>query len=225
MLDAERRNGSDVGVPIGDGMAWIAGESDEVDYFTLYGAIIDNHFPAEVGGVAVLDIGAHKGYFALRSFAQGAQRVDSYEPASQNLENLRRSAAGRDNWNVRPFAVGAEQGTVELHLSPGSWGHSVHIPVGGESVGSEMVEMVSLSSALADIGSASLAVVAKINVEGAAGSMILGTGADDWSAVRLLWADVESNDPVGLDAIKAHLEPCGLTHVETDGHRNRFVRR
>ncbi len=225
LADAERRAGIDVGVPIGDGTAWISGASDEVDYFTLYGAIIDGHFPADVQGAAVLDIGAHKGYFALRSFAEGATRVDSYEPASQNLESLRRSAADDGRWNVHPVAVGAEAGTVELHLSPGSWGHSVHVPVGGESVGSEEVEMVSLSSALTAIGSAGAPVVAKINVEGAAGSMILGTAVDDWAAVRLLWADVESNDPVGLDEIKAHLARCGLDHVETDGHRNRFVRR
>ena len=108
-------------------------------------------------------------------------------------------------------------------------GIDVGVPIGDGTAwisgGSDEVEMVSLSSALTDIGSAGAPVVAKINVECAAGSMILGTAVDDWSAVRLLWADVESNDPVGLDEIKAHLARCGLDHVETDGHRNRFVRR
>ncbi|MEM7142220.1 MAG: FkbM family methyltransferase [Actinomycetota bacterium] len=224
LLRAERRGGADVEVPVGDRTAWIDGASDEIDYFTLYGAIVDRHFPCDVAGAAVLDVGAHKGYFALRSFADGAARVDSYEPASQNLSSLRRSAVDALDWTVHPAAVGAEAGTVELHLAPGSWGHSVHTPVGGTSVGTETVEMVALSDALASIGGRGLPVVAKINVEGAAGSMILGTRADDWSAVRLLWADVEVNDPVGLDQIVAHLAPAGLRHERSDGQRNLFVR-
>ena len=173
---------------------------------------------------AVLDIGAHKGYFALRSLADGATRVDSYEPASQNLRSLRRSADARSDWRVFPAAVGAEAGTVSLHLAPGSWGHSVHTPVGGESVGTEVVEMVALSDALRSVSEAGDPVVAKINVEGAAGSMILGTRPADWASVRLLWADVEVNDPVGLREIVAHLTDCGLRHERTDGQRNLFVR-
>jgi hypothetical protein len=96
--------------------------------------------------------------------------------------------------------------------------------VGGESVGVEEVEMVALSTALRTVSDGGLPVVAKINVEGAAGSMILGTRPDDWRAVRLLWADVEVNDPVGLDEIAAHLASCGLRHERTDGQRNLFLR-
>lgn len=224
LLRAERGTDRDIAVPLGDRVAWIDRSSREIDYFTLYGAIIDRHFPCDVADAAVLDVGAHKGYFAVRSLADGARRVDSYEPASQNLTSLRRSAEGHDRWRVFPHAVGAEAGTVSLHLAAGSWGHSVHTPVGGESVGTEIVEMVSLSDALAAISEAGDPVVAKINVEGAAGSMILGTAPGDWYAVRLLWADVEVNDPVGLPEIVEHLAGCGLRHERTDGQRNLFVR-
>ena len=224
LLRAERGSATDLAVPIGDLVAWVATESREIDYFTLYGAVIDRHFPCEVRGAAVLDIGAHKGYFALRSFADGATSVDSYEPASQNLESLRRSAAGHGSWRVFPNAVGARAGTVSLHLAPGAGGHSVHTPVGGESVGTETVEMIALSDALRSISAPGDPVVAKINVEGAAGSMILGTVPDDWSVVDVLWADVEVNDPVGLPEIVAHLATCGMAHERTDGQRNLFVR-
>ena len=224
LLAAERGRAVDLAVPLGDLVAWIDPASREVDYFTLYGAVIDRHFPCDVTGAAVLDIGAHKGYFALRSFADGATRVDSYEPASQNLHSLRRSAEERPTWRVFPNAVGAAAGTVSLHLAAGSWGHSVHTPVGGESVGTEVVDMVALSTALRTISEAGDPVVAKINVEGAAGEMILGTAPDDWASVVLLWADVEVNDPIGLEAIVAHLDGCGLRHERTDGQRNLFVR-
>ena len=224
MLRAERRAGTDVAVPVGEGTAWVAAESDEVDYFTLYGALIDRHFSFDSKDVAVLDIGAHKGYTALRSFAEGAYRVDSYEPASQNLVSLRRSSEEIDRWQIRPCAVGADAGTVELHLAVGSWGHSIHVPVGGESVGTEIVEMVALSTALSDIAQSGKPVVVKINVEGAAGGMILGTKPDDWEAVRALWVDIETNDPIGLERIVAHLVPSGLHYQETDSQRHLFAR-
>ena len=81
LLRAERDGVDDISVPLGDLVAWVDHASREIDYFTLYGAIIDRHFPADVRDAAVLDVGAHKGYFAVRSFADGATRVDSYEPA------------------------------------------------------------------------------------------------------------------------------------------------
>jgi FkbM family methyltransferase len=224
LLRAERGVGDDIEVPIGDRSGWIAASSQRVDYFTLYGALIDRHFPCDVTEASVLDIGAHKGYFALRSFADGARRVDSYEPASQNLLSLRRSAADDLDWRVFAHAVGPAAGTVELHLAPGSWGHSVHTPVGGESVGTEVVEMVALSTALRSIAAFGDPVVVKINVEGAAGAMILGTEPDDWEGVRLLWTDVEINDPVGLPELTRHLTRCGLRHTHTEGQRNLFVR-
>ncbi len=225
LLAAERSRGrADIEVPIGALAAHVPAASHRVDYFTLYGAIVDRHFPCDVRGAAVLDIGAHKGYFALRAFADGAERVDSYEPASQNFESLSRSADGVGTWAVHRAAVGAEPGSIELHLAPGSWGHSVHVPVGGESVGTETVDMVSLSSALAAVSTSGAPVVVKINVEGAAGEMVLGTEPADWAGVRLLWTDVEPNDPVGLARLVPHLADCGLRHERTEGHRNLFVR-
>jgi FkbM family methyltransferase len=229
LLAAERGRDRDIGgkeieVPIGSLSGWIAAESGRVDYFTMYGSLIDGHFSADVDGAAVLDIGAHKGYFALRCFAEGATRVHSYEPASQNLESLERSAAEFEPWRIIPKAVGPEAGSVVLHLAPGSWAHSVHTPVGGESVGTEDVEMLALSDVLAQISAAGDPVVVKINVEGAAGGMILGTKPADWDAVRLLWTDLEVNDPVGLPELVGHLESCGMRHADSDGQRKLFLR-
>ncbi len=225
LVQAEFGRERSTAVPIGDRTAWIDEASADIDYFTLYGAIVDEHFSCDVDGAAVLDIGAHKGYFALRCLADGATRVDSYEPASQNLRRLRESAsASEEMWNVFGNAVGATAGSVELYLAPGSWGHSVHVPVGGESVGTETVEMVALSDALARISEHGRPVVAKINVEGAAGEMILGTQPSDWSNVRLLWTDIEENDPVSVTDIVAKMRTCGLEHARTEVHRNLFVR-
>lgn len=224
LVKAEFGRNRSTAVPVGSRVAWVDADSADIDYFTLYGAIVDRHFACDVAGAAVLDVGAHKGYFALRCLADGAARVDSYEPASQNLRRLNESASASESWNVYGSAVGAHAGSIELHLAPGSWGHSVHVPVGGESVGIETVDMIALSDALARVSAPGLPVVAKINVEGAAGEMILGTQPEDWRQVRVLWTDIEENDPVGVDDIVTKMAACGLELARTEVHRNLFVR-
>lgn len=225
LLRAEFGRGRrDVAVPIGSTTAWVLAATDRVDYFTLYGSIMDRHFSSDVDGATVLDVGAHKGYYAMRELAGGAASVHSYEPASQNLEALRRSAADVSRWKVHPVAVGASSGSVELNLSAGSWGHSIHTPIGGESVRSEHVDVVALSDVLAEVSAEGNPVVVKINVEGAAGEMILGTDPTDWSAVRDIWVDVEANDPVSRDELAEFVATCGFTHCVRDGKRSRFSR-
>lgn len=222
LLSAEFANEADVDVPVGTSTAHLAAPDVWTDYRTIYGALVDRHFDADVAGASVLDIGAHKGYFALRCLSDGAASVDSYEPASPNLASLERSAAGRSDWTVHGVAVGATAGSVTLHLAPGSWGHSIHTPVGGGATGTEEVEVVALASVLRSVGAHGRDVVVKINVEGAAGEMILGTEPSDWRTVRLLWIDVEANDPVPLVDITEHLALCGLAYRRADGHRHLF---
>lgn len=65
--------------------------------------------------------------------------------------------------------------------------------------------MVALSDALGALSAEGETVIAKINVEGAAGEMILGTTPSDWSGVSLPGADVEENNPVVLPAITERL--------------------
>ena len=67
-------------------------------------------------------------------------------------------------------------------------------------------------------------VVVKINVEGAAGGMILSTSPGDWDHVRAIWCDVEVTDPAGANAILEHLSGCGFEGAEVDGNRHLFVK-
>jgi len=224
LAKAEFSQGRDHVVPFGSIDLHLLADTNRIDYFTLYGAIIDRHFDSDVAGAVVLDIGAHKGYFAARAVNDGALRVESYEPASQNLVALMRSAESLPTWQVHPVAVGAEDGTVTLNLSAGSWGHSIHEPLGGEVTGTEEVELVALSDRLREASADGVPVVAKINVEGAAGSMIMGTEPPDWLAVRSLWIDLEPNDPVGMSELTEHLASCGLRLVAAENNRRRFER-
>ena len=55
--------------------------------------VVDEAYETDYEGTIVLDIGAHKGYYAAYAVQHGARRVVAYEPESANLEALERTAA------------------------------------------------------------------------------------------------------------------------------------
>ena len=77
----------------------------------------------------------------------------------------------------RRLAVGTADGVATLSLSGSSWGHSILAPVGGEVVGTEQVEVVSLASVLEEFTSDAPRppVIVKVNIEGMAGGLVVGT--------------------------------------------------
>ena len=101
------------------------------------------HAPA-----TVLDVGAHKGFFTLfasRGIAAGG-RVVSVEPASSNVEALRRhlSLNGlEDKVQVLQAGVGAENGTAWLY-SGAPENRSLYTRAGGNDPGGESVDVLSL---------------------------------------------------------------------------------
>lgn len=210
-----------ISVPVGPVVVTIAPSTFRIDYLTLYGALIDRHFDEPSTGCSVLDIGAHKGYFAARCLVDGARSVVSYEPEEQNLAFLQASAIECPNWSIVPAAVATDEGMVELHVSPASWSHSIHVPIGGTVNSTQSVRTLGLSTVLREADPTGKVVV-KINVEGAAGEMILSTFPSDWSHVASLWVDIEANDPIDAPRIIGHLESCGLRLTRQDQRRHHF---
>ena len=224
LLRAESGRGNrDLAIPVGDTEVFVAHATRWIDYLTLYGALIDRHFDADVGGKVVLDVGAHKGYFGARVISEGASKVESFEPVHQNLTYLQRSASRVPAWEVHESALGARAGTVDIHLNSDSWAHSIQEPPAGLSIGVQTVAVEALSDVLTRAASWDRPVVVKINVEGAAGPMILGTSAPDWEAVEWLWVDVEPSDPVGREGIVGHLDRTPLRLWASDGRRLLFT--
>jgi FkbM family methyltransferase len=69
----------------------------------------------------VLDVGANVGQYALALRRAGyAGRIISFEPVSEPFRALARSAAGDPAWEVRNHALGAEDGTAEINITPGT---------------------------------------------------------------------------------------------------------
>ena len=207
---------SDIAVHYPPSTVDLVSDTFYIDYCTLYGLAVDRQFLSDFEGAVVVDIGAHKGYYGAVALALGAAHVVSFEPASQNFRHLQRAAAslppGAQTWRTNQRAVGTSDGLATLSLSGDSWGHSLLAPVDGEVIGTEQVELVSLATALEEAAgiAPSSPLIVKINIEGMAGGLVVGTEVGLWCLVRELWLDVETNDPVPEQQLVEHLQAAGL---------------
>lgn len=74
----------------------------------------------ELRADVVFDVGANLGQFAERLRHEGYEgRIVSFEPLPEFVEQLREKAADDPDWKVFGCALGNEDGTAEIHLTPG----------------------------------------------------------------------------------------------------------
>jgi FkbM family methyltransferase len=212
-----------VRVPLGDQIIELEAATLYVDYVTLYGMLVDEHFSLGFDGAVIIDIGAHKGYYGARALFYGAAHVYSYEPERQNFAALSRAARGcPERWTIERCAVGPHDGTIALHVSSNSWSHSLYVPESGDILGTQNVTMRRLGDLLERARAAGDRMACKINAEGFAGAMILATSPSDWAGINELWCDFEPSDPVPVTDTIAHLVEAGFHVSERAGRRVHF---
>ncbi len=69
----------------------------------------------------VLDVGANRGQYANRLRRAGYRvRIVSCEPVPGVLARLQAAAADDPDWWVRPVALGSSDGSLEMHVLPGT---------------------------------------------------------------------------------------------------------
>jgi FkbM family methyltransferase len=71
----------------------------------------------------VLDVGANLGQFAgefLRQEVGFSGRIISFEPVAASFSRLEAASAADPNWQVLPYALGAETGTLTINVAAGS---------------------------------------------------------------------------------------------------------
>jgi FkbM family methyltransferase len=214
-LPAELR----IGLP--GGPVFLGRRSAYIDLITVLDVWNVDMFPADCAGRMVLDVGAHKGYFGAWALAQGAAFVVSCEPERSNfalLERSRRANARRDAWHLEPVAVGDRVGTAPLYVSAESWAHSLYQDM-IESVAVETVRLTTLTDILerALASHPNLDVVLKLNVEGAAGSIILPMDRAALAPIVEIHLDHEPNSPYVLAEVLEHLAQAGLDEVDDRG--------
>jgi FkbM family methyltransferase len=203
---------------LGPATVYLSHDDYEIDWASLAFVAVDEAYAGDYRGAVVVDIGAHKGYYAAYALAHGARAVVSYEPETANFALLEPAASAfRESggaWHARQYAVGAERGAAELHVMGASWGHALHPPaafaeyeVGVEQVGVEALADV-LADALRLAGDAR--VIVKVNIEGEECPTILGTPASAWEGIAELYVETHPWAACGADELARHLEPAGF---------------
>ena len=208
----------------GPGDVFLSHADYAVDWESFKWVVADDAYPTDYDGAVVLDLGAHKGYYAAHALARGARTVISFEPERGNLELLESAVAtyrarGAD-WRIRPVAVGAERGEAVLRVMEGSWAHSLHPPdtwaqyeVGTQGVHVEA--MADILEELRPLGSEGSRVIMKVNTEGEECGIVLGTPPEAWTGVSELFVETHEWAPCAAAELAAHLELVGFTQVPT----------
>lgn len=203
---------------LGSTTVYLSHDDFEVDWKSLAFVLVDEAYAGDYAGTVVVDIGAHKGYFAAYAFHRGAHAVVSYEPETVNFELLDRAAAGYrergGTWLTRRSAVGAERGEAPLHVMSASWGHSLHPPdaFSEYEVGVQRVSVEALADVLAEARALAGGgrVVVKLNIEGEECPVVLDTPAGAWEGVAEAFVETHPWASCGAEELARHLEPAGL---------------
>jgi FkbM family methyltransferase len=208
-------------VRYGRGTVYFSDSDYTVDRKSFDFAVVEGNYATDYDGAVVLDIGAHKGYYAAYVVTHGARAVIAYEPESANLAILERTASGYRGvgWTIRNAAVDAMSGRADLHVMGASWGHALTPPssFAEHEVGIESVEVVALEDALTEASalSAGTRLVVKVNIEGAECSAILGSAAQVWEGVSEVFVETHPWATCDASTLEAHLTSAGLTRVES----------
>ena len=190
----------------------------------------------------VADLGAHKGfffYFLAQTHPQTKFRVQAFEPADVNIENVKRNAKrltlqshGRVKVRVKHKAVGATRGVREFVEDPdNTWKCCFE----GETVGrqqnlpSNVVQVESVQDILESLKPT----VIKMDVEGADIDILQST-AIRWTSVRVLLVEYSIAREIlrfgpeskkRFAAVLRHLRACGFVsfHLPSEiFHSNRW---
>jgi FkbM family methyltransferase len=87
---------------------------------SLVPGVLMAHF-ARYGVNCVLDVGANRGQYARRLRRAGyTGRIVSFEPVPEEFARLSAAAAGDPAWLVRPVALGSQDGSLEMYVTPGT---------------------------------------------------------------------------------------------------------
>ena len=138
-----------------------------------------------LGVDTVLDVGANIGQYAdaLRASGFGG-RIVSFEPLGDAYAQLAHRAAKDPKWQAERTAVGAERGTLEIHIAANSHSSSVlpmndtHLGAAPQSrtIGSESVPVTTIADVVAANGVVPDRTLLKIDTQGYEKPVLDGAG-------------------------------------------------
>ncbi|MGH3029507.1 MAG: FkbM family methyltransferase [Gaiellaceae bacterium] len=175
-------------------------------------------YAGDYSETTVVDVGAHKGYFAAYAFLRGARSVVSYEPEEENFRCLSDAATAARarglDWRVHKAALSLRGGERKLQVSSESWAHSLRVlPRTGprHGIAVQRIPTVAMSLALADAVRAAAGgrVVVKLAVEGAECELVLGSPTVLWEGVHEAFVVVHPFSRCSRAEIVDHFDRTG----------------
>lgn len=159
----------------------------------------------------VLDLGAHKGYFAAFALRHGATRVVSFEPEAANFRRLAAAAQGVGGWTARQEAITGDSGVRSLQLKE-AWSHS--LVADGDAEGAVTVPAIALGDVLRAYPDGRQ--VVKVDIEGAECEALAKAPRDLLSRVYELVVEAHADAVCKPAEIVAIAERAGLRGFAID---------
>jgi len=202
------------------GKAFVDGQNAAADFQVLAQVFLDEVYgKLEFQDRIVIDVGAHKGYFAAYALISGAKAVLSYEPEVVNFSCLARFAGSAklhgQAIQISQAAVSDTDGEVALYLSPESWAHSILQGQGLSPKNSLRVRSYSLASILRKAEKEFLGreLILKIDAEGVECPLLLNTPAECFAAVKEVVFEYHVFSGCDLRIILDRLQSLGFEYV------------
>lgn len=221
-LRGEKRNTLyPIRLPVGE--LFVDGEDAAVDFQVLAQVFLDEVYrELQFQGRVVIDVGAHKGYFAAYALMRGAKCIFSYEPEGKNFTCLTRFAEGAGllgkAMHVFRAAVSDSDGEVILHVSSESWRHTI-LPGQERSSGETLpVPSCSLCGILDEMRREIFEreLIVKIDAEGAECPLLLNTPARCFASVKEVMFEHHSFAGCDLRLIHDRLQSLGFEYRRSE---------
>jgi FkbM family methyltransferase len=204
-------------LPVGENL--VDGENAAVDFQVLGQVFLDEVYgELQFRDRIVIDVGAHKGYFAAYALMSGAKAILSYEPERMNFTCLARFAesARLHGMAIQIFhvAVSDSDGEVTLYLSHESWRHTTVLRQGDPPGQTLRVRSCSLARILERVATTFIGqeLILKIDAEGVEGQLLLNTPSDCFAPVKEIVFEYHSFAGCELRIILERLQSLGFEY-------------
>ena len=211
-------NSLSIRLPIGE--IFTDGQNVAIDFQVLGQVLLDEVYSeVQVRGKVVVDLGAHKGYFAAYALMAGAKAVFSFEPEPTNFACLCRFAETArlrgKIIEVNQAAAGAVDGELTLYTSSESWRHTTIAGQSEVSGGKLQVPCISLSSILANVRKRfpEEPTVLKVDAEGAECAILLRAPEECFASIREVVFEYHSFADCSLESILARIRVFGFEYA------------
>jgi FkbM family methyltransferase len=167
-------------------------------------------------GAYVLDLGSHKGYFAVYALMHDAKMVECFEPSSRNFAALRQTVASTAEFQNRvrlhQAAVGARDGLAQLHVYERSWSHSLIERPDARQTCVEQVAIREFAGVLEACPPEDDArIIVKMDIEGAECDVLLNTALESLTRMDELFLETHTFGPCDRQCLINRMEQIGFT--------------